>query len=47
MNRIKVLIGVIGKGKGGVPTYAVHLFSHLDLFAQDKTATEKSGESHS
>ena len=37
MNRIKVLIGVIGKGKGGVPTYAVHLFSHLDREKFDVT----------
>lgn len=30
MKKIKLLMGVIGKGKGGTPTYAVRLFSLLD-----------------
>lgn len=30
MKKIKLLMGTVGKGKGGTPTYAVRLFSMLD-----------------
>lgn len=46
MKKIKLLMGTIGKGKGGTPTYAVRLFSMLDKEKFDVTFLSNAPHPH-